>query len=167
MACCAPGSDLPTPSRCAAPPTPRPQDGVARTGVSLAYTVLRCDAGPVLEQAEVGGWVGGRGSGSSTITRMYRTCAWAGAGGSAKEQRMDLTMPRQLSASVGWPWEKGDGPLPAALACAHGHWTQLAALGTHENFRPQSAQRTSSTDMALPCPAACRWTLGPRCRPQS
>jgi hypothetical protein len=29
------------------------QDGVAETGVSLAFTVLRCDSGPVLEQVRV------------------------------------------------------------------------------------------------------------------
>lgn len=29
------------------------QDGVAETGVSVAYTVLKCDAGPVLAQDRV------------------------------------------------------------------------------------------------------------------
>ncbi len=32
---------------------PAPQDGVAETGVSVAYTVLACDAGPVLAQQRV------------------------------------------------------------------------------------------------------------------
>ncbi len=44
------------------------EDGVAETGVSVAYTVLRCDAGPVLAQHRVAldpeiqvghqGWIG-------------------------------------------------------------------------------------------------------------
>jgi len=29
-------------------------DGVAESGVSVAYTVLKCDAGPVLAQEKVG-----------------------------------------------------------------------------------------------------------------
>ncbi len=43
------------------------EDGVSETGVSVAYTVLRCDAGPVLAQRRVAvdpevqvSWGGGR-----------------------------------------------------------------------------------------------------------
>jgi hypothetical protein len=36
-----------------APTHPPPQDGVPETGVSVAFTVLKCDAGPILAQQRV------------------------------------------------------------------------------------------------------------------
>ena len=44
--------------RGAAPVQRSLQDGVATSGVSLAYTVLACDAGPVLAQHKVGPGLG-------------------------------------------------------------------------------------------------------------
>jgi methionyl-tRNA formyltransferase len=45
--------ELPIRYRGAAPVQRAIQDGVTETGVSVAYTVLKCDAGPVLVQERV------------------------------------------------------------------------------------------------------------------
>lgn len=54
--------------RGAAPVQRAVQAGVAESGVSVAYTVLRCDAGPVLAQERVGGVSERSGAGRAFLT---------------------------------------------------------------------------------------------------
>lgn len=66
--CARPGPPGPVGTGPLAPPMRPWQDGVGETGVSVAYTVLKCDAGPILAQRKVGRGPGPERAGLQAIT---------------------------------------------------------------------------------------------------
>lgn len=106
------------------------QDGVAETGVSVAFTVLACDAGPILEQRRVA--PGPDESAPQLLERLFRLGAqlliarlpdvWSGAAAEAAAPQDDAAASHApkvcvLRRGCSYCWKAWCFPLLASRVC--------------------------------------------------